>query len=240
VERGVRYDRSALPRVVGAKSELDVTMADSSVEDAASYARRHAGELSDLTPAQRDLLGRVVARRIERGVKIETIARAVAHALPELGQERAHGLGRDEALRALAWERLSALHARGERHVVLSPAADACLACRAAAGVYSIAQAPAIPVAGCAHVGGCRCLYHAPDAASAPHPTGAVMPPSVKPPTESEAPARPWYRPRPPRPHGPRWADEERAHATRQPRRPPSPTGSPSRAGRNRPKRPPR
>lgn len=215
-------------------------MTDSAVEDAASYARRHAGELSGLTPAQRDLLGRVVARRIERGAKIETIARAVAHALPELGEERAQGLGRDEALRALAWERLSALRARGERQVALSPAADACPACRAAAGVYPIAAAPAIPVAGCAHVGGCRCLYRAPDEVPAQHPGAARMPPSVEPPTQTEAPARPWYRPRPPRPHGPRWTDEERTHAARQPLRPPSPTGSPPRVSRDRPRRPPR
>jgi hypothetical protein len=101
---------------------------------------------------------------------------------------------------------------------------------------------PAIPVAGCAHVGGCRCLYRAPDEVPVQHPPGAVTFPSVEPPTQTEAPApaRPWYRPRPPRPHGPRWTDEERAHAAQQPRHPPGPSGSPSRAGRDRPRRPSR
>jgi hypothetical protein len=195
-------------------------MTEPAEHDAASYARRHAGELDKrLTPAQRDLLGRVIAKRIERGAKIETIARAVAHALPELGEERALRLGRDEALRALAWEGLSALRASGAQEVALVPAAGACPACRAAAGRYPIAAAPAIPIAGCAHGGGCRCLYRAPDEAPAP----AVAPPPAEAPAPA-APTRPWYRPRPPRPHGPRWTDEQRAQSGRKPRRPPDGT----------------
>jgi hypothetical protein len=206
-------------------------------EDAASYARWHAGELDQrLSPAQRDLLGRVVARRIERGAKIETIARAVAHALPELGEERAHALGRDEALRALAWERLSGLRVRGEGQVALSPAADACPACRSAAGIYPIADAPAIPVAGCTRVGGCRCLYRAPDETPAPPSVSAAAASRGEPPSETGATDRPWYRPHPPRPHGPRWTDEERSRADRPPRRPP--TGSPPPTGGDRPTRP--
>jgi hypothetical protein len=52
-------------------------MSQSAPHDAASFARAHAGERAqDLSPAQRDLLGRVIAKRIERGMKLETIARA--------------------------------------------------------------------------------------------------------------------------------------------------------------------
>lgn len=191
-------------------------MSGTQPEDAAEFARRHAGELdSSLTPAQRDLLGRVVGKRIERGAKLEMIARAAAHALPELDAERARRLGRDEAMRALAWETLHRLRARGEARAALSAAADACPACRAANGEYAIEAMPAIPVAACTHAGGCRCMYRAAgDVATA---AGATVEPQgmAEAPSAGEGappqPARVWYRPQPPRPHGPRWSEEERA-----------------------------
>jgi hypothetical protein len=191
-------------------------MREAQPQDAAEFARRHAGEWDNsLTPAQRDLLGRVIGKRIERGAKLEMIARAAAHALPELEAERARRLGRDEALRALAWETLHTLRARGETRVAVSAAADACPVCRAAHGAYAIEEAPAIPVVGCTHTGGCRCLYRAvPGEGAMP---GAAT--SAAEDGEPPQPARPWYRPRPPRPHGPRWSEEERA-AEREKRQP--------------------
>jgi len=38
-------------------------------------------------------------------------------------------------------------------------AKDACPACEATAGAYDFDEAPALPVAGCSHPGGCRCRY---------------------------------------------------------------------------------
>lgn len=185
-------------------------------EDAVNYVRRHAGAMeADLTPEQRDLLGRVIAKRLERGVKLELIARAVAHALPELGDARARRLGRDEAIRALAWERLNILREHGESEVALSPAGDACPVCRAAGGAYAIDDVPAIPVAGCVSPQGCRCRYES--GAQFQVPTDVVerqASPDASP-GESGAPARPWYRPHPPRPHGPRWTEEEKQDARR-------------------------
>lgn len=192
--------------------------------DAASFIRRHAGEHEpDLTPAQRDLLGRVIARRIERGIKLGLIARAAATALPELDAARARRLGRDETLRAYAWETLAHLRAGGATNIAISPARDACPACRAAGASYAAGAVPELPIAGCAQVGGCRCRYVAAGDAAASHvPTN---PPSIASastvetePAEAEAPARPWYRPRAPRPHGPRWTNEERAAHRRAPR----------------------
>lgn len=182
--------------------------------DAPSFARAHAGEhAGDLSPAQRDLLGRVIARRIERGMKLETIARAVAHALPELDPARARQLGRDEALRALGWETLATLRTQGLTEVAISPAPDACPACRAAAGRFAITAVAELPVAGCTHAGGCRCVYVVPSAA----PTPSAAPAAVSATDESAAPApdRPWYRKRPPRPHPPRWTEERREAARR-------------------------
>ena len=190
-------------------------------EDAASFARLHAGELDPgLTPEQRDLLGRIIAKRIERGAKLEAIARAVAHGLPALGEQRAMRLGHDEAVRALGWDQLRALRAQGETRVAVSPAADACPACRVAGGVYPIDGAPPIPVPGCTHTSGCRCLYT---------PTQAVQTPEAQTGAQAGEPARdradeqgdkgterPWYRSRPPRPHGPRWTEEQRDAARRQ------------------------
>jgi hypothetical protein len=216
-------------------------MTDPTEHDAATYARRHAGELdASLTPAQRDLLGRVVARRIERGAKLELIARAASHALRELDAERARRLGRDEALRALAWEQLSTLRAHGETHVALSAATDACPICRAMAGIHPIGAVPAIPIASCTRPEGCRCLYRAPsdmpasalsdtaERAQLPEDGGATADPTAG------ASARPWYRPRTPRPHGPRWTEEERARRNR----PRSFGGAPPRRGDSRPRRP--
>jgi hypothetical protein len=172
--------------------------------DAAAYARVHAGEREpDLTPQQRDLLGRVVARRLERGVKLEAIARAAAGALPELETKRAERLGRDTALQAIAWERVRALRLAGVQTIGISPARDACPACRAAYGHYAADAVPELPITACVHPGGCRCVYIA----------GAALPPLESAPSvpeEEGAPARPWYRPRPPRPHGPRWTEEQR------------------------------
>jgi hypothetical protein len=183
-----------------------IAMPEPVAQDAATFARRHAGEHdASLTPEQRDLLGRVIAKRVERGAKLEMIARAVAHALPALGAERALRLGRDEALRALAWEGLARLRAQGDTEVALSPAADACPACWAVAGSYALADAPRIPVPGCTHAGGCRCLYRSVTAAA---PTAAHAELSA---AASGTPPQPWYRPRPPRPHGPRWAADPEA-----------------------------
>lgn len=182
--------------------------------DAASFARIHAGErASDLTPAQRDLLGRVIAKRIERGMKLETIARAVANALPELEPARARRLGRDEALRALNWETLAALRATGQSEVAISPAPDACPHCRAAAGRCAIAAVSELPLDGCTHAGGCRCVYVAADSQL----TEAAAPAATPAPGDVDelARERPWYRKRPPRPHPPRWSDERREAASR-------------------------
>lgn len=198
-------------------------------EDAAEFARRHAGELdSRLTSAQRDLLGRVIAKRIERGAKLEAIERAAVHALPELDAKRVRRLARDEAMRALAWEALRTLRARGETHVALSAAPDACPACRAANGVYAIAEVPALPMAECTHAGGCRCLYRAASeveatASSAGTDERGTPAPGLAQEANPPQPARQWYRPRPPRPHGPRWSEDERAQ------RRPRGTGSPRR-----------
>jgi hypothetical protein len=183
-------------------------------QDASSYARVHAGEHErDLTPAQRDLLGRVIAKRIERGVKLETIGRAVAHALPELDVARARRLGRDEALRALGWETLREMGAQGRMEVALSPVADACPTCYELRGTYPLDAVPVIPVAGCTHLGGCRCAYRlANDDAHVPASTPEAAPPAD---AESPQPERPWYRPRPPRPHPPRWSEERKEAARR-------------------------
>jgi hypothetical protein len=183
--------------------------------DAPSFARARAGEhAGDLSPAQRDLLGRVIAKRIERGMKLETIARAVANALPEIEPARARQLGRDEALRALGWETLTNLRAQGLAEVMIRPAPDACPHCRAAAGHFAIAAVAELPVAGCTHAAGCRCVYAAPTAAPAPDaaPSSAVSAPG-----DAGAPERdrPWYRKRPPRPHPPRWTEERREAARR-------------------------
>jgi hypothetical protein len=196
-------------------------------QDAASFARTHAGErAADLTPAQRDLLGRVIARRIERGMKLETIARAVAHALPEIDPARARRLGRDEALRALAWETLAALRSAGQTTVVIHPAPDACPHCRAAAGHFAIEAVAELPLAGCTHAAGCRCVYAAPEAA----PSQGVTPPAAASEGTDGAPTsreRPWYRKHLPRPHPPRWSEERREAArrarTRQRKKPPRP-----------------
>lgn len=128
--------------------------------DAAQFARRHAGdEDPTLTPAQRDLLGRVIAKRIEQGIAMRLIQRAVAHALPELGVERAHRLARAETMRAFAQEQLAVLRRRGAQQVTVSVAADACPVCQAGAGQYAIDAAPHLPVVACEHASGCRCLY---------------------------------------------------------------------------------
>jgi hypothetical protein len=174
-------------------------------EDAAEYVRRHAGEReSDLTAAQRDLLGRVVAKRLERGAKLEVIAQAAGRAFPELAGARAERLGRDVALQAVAWERLRALRASGVESVGISPAHDACPACRAQHGRYPADAVPQLPLAACTQPQGCRCVYVA----------GAELPaPPPEPPPSTAAdgpPARPWYRPHPPRPHGPRWTEERK------------------------------
>lgn len=203
-------DSTGTGRRVHAEGRV-IAMAEPEAQDAATFARRHAGEHdASLTPEQRDLLGRVIAKRIERGAKLEMIARAVAHALPALDAERALRLGRDEALRALAWDRLATLRARGETEVALSPASDACPTCRAVAGSHALEDAPRIPVVGCTHARGCRCLYRAVTEA-APDAVGGVPRASDgAPDAASGMPPRPWYRPRPPRPHGPRWpADAE-------------------------------
>lgn len=177
--------------------------------DAAAYVRRHAGEReADLTTQQRELLGRVVARRLERGAKLEAIARAASGALPELEAARAERLGRDAALQAIAWAQLQDLRAAGAESIGISPARDACPACHAAYGQYAAGDVPQIPIAACTHPGGCRCVYVA----------GAALPPPPPEPAPSAtekdgAPARPWYRPRPPRPHGPRWTEEQKAAA---------------------------
>lgn len=182
-------------------------------QDAANFARAHAGERAgDLTPAQRDLLGRVIAKRIERGVKLETIARAVAHALPELEPARARQLGRDETLRAINWETLTKLRAQGLAEVAISPAPDACAYCRAAAGHFAMATVAELPLVGCTHASGCRCVYAAPGAA----PTAADAADATAADAIGEPePERPWYRKRPPRPHPPRWSDERREAARR-------------------------
>lgn len=214
---------------------------------AASFIRHHAGEREpDLSSGQRDLLGRVIARRIERGVKIEMIARAVAHALPELDAERARRLGRDETLRARAWEDLARLRDSGVPAIAISAARDACPACRAAAvspfpsggsksgaGPGERSALPTIPIAGCTHPSGCRCRYvAASEAAPAAHPAEAEGAPNTSiitgDETEDRA-TRPWYRPRPPRPHGPRWTEEERAARHR--------SASPPKPARKRPPR---
>jgi hypothetical protein len=173
-------------------------------EDAAEYVRRHAGEReSDLTAEQRDLLGRVVARRLERGEKLEAIARAAAGAFPELESARAERLGRDAALQAIAWEQLRALRAAGVVSIGLSPALDACPACRERYGRYPQDAVPQLPIATCTHPLGCRCVYIASaDLLPLPEP-----PPSAP---EDDLPSRPWYRPRPPRPHPPRWSEERK------------------------------
>jgi hypothetical protein len=183
-------------------------------QDAASFARAHAGEReADLTPAQRDLLGRVIARRIERGMKLETIARAVTHALPELDPARARRLGRDEALRALAWETLAALRNAGQTTVAIHPAPDACPQCRAAAGRFAIEAVAELPLAGCTHAAGCRCVYAAPEAAPALDAMTAAASEGAD--DASSSRGRPWYRKRPPRPHPPRWSEERREAARR-------------------------
>lgn len=183
--------------------------------DAASFARTHAGErAADLTPAQRDLLGRVIARRIGRGMKLEAIARAAANALPELEPTRARRLGRDEALRALAWETLAALRAQGHSTVAISPAPGACPHCRAAAGRFAIDAIAELPLAGCTHAAGCRCVYIALGAAPASEAvpvTGAGEDGALAAPERE----RPWYRKRAPRPHPPRWSEERREAARR-------------------------
>jgi hypothetical protein len=205
-------------------------MSDPESGDAASYARQHAGERDALlSPAQRDLLGRVIARRIERGAKLDAIARAVAHALPELDPAGARRLGRDETLRALAWEGLSRLRAAGAPQVALSPARDACPACVAAGGVYAISDAPTIPVVGCTHGSGCRCRYEAVEAGGMARPSATEPGATPVPATQGEVPQRPWYRPHAPRPHPPRWTEEERA--ARQTIRPTQPV-RPARAPR--------
>jgi hypothetical protein len=198
--------------------------------DAAAYVRRHAGEReADLTAEQRDLLGRVVARRLERGAKLEAIARAAGGALPEVETARAERLGRDAALQAIAWEQLRALRAAGVEAIGISPARDACAACRAAYGQYAAGELPEIPIASCTHAHGCRCIYVA----------GTALPPPPAEPVpstsgEGGAPARPWYRPRPPRPHGPRWTEEQREAARRR-----RPQGGGKRHGKSaRPTRP--
>jgi hypothetical protein len=184
--------------------------------DAASFARTHAGERAeDLTPTQRDLLGRVIARRIARGMKLETIARAVANALPELDPARARRLGRDEALRAVEWELLATLRRAGQIEVVIRPASDACPHCRATAGRFAIDAVAELPLPGCTHATGCRCVYAAPDAAPA---LGATPLTGASEGAEGAAPQRqerPWYRKRPPRPHPPRWSEERREAARR-------------------------
>jgi hypothetical protein len=128
--------------------------------DAAQFARRHAGEEEpDLTAAQRDLLGRILAKRIEQGSKMRLIERAAATGLPELGEERARRLARDETMRAFAHERLAILRRQGAVRVTISAAQDACDTCREHAQAYGIEQAPRLPIRGCTRPGGCRCLY---------------------------------------------------------------------------------
>lgn len=224
-----------------ARAELRViAVTEPEAQDAAAFARRHAGEQHPgLSPQQRDLLGRVIARRIERGAKLETIARAVAHALPALGEARARRLGRDEALRALAWEQLRTLRARGETRVTLSAAANACPSCQTVAGLYALVDAPPIPVPGCTHTGGCRCLYRsavtatpdatdAPRSATRPEKRGASGSGSGSPEATLDTPLRPWYRPHPPRPHGPRWPTDP-ATGGKLPPRAVEPDGGPRR-----------
>lgn len=191
------------PITTGARSSPD--------DDAVGFVRRHAGEHEpDLTATQRALLGRVIARRLAQGAKLEAIARAAAGALPELGADRAGRLARDEALRALAHECLAELRASGATTVAFRPARDACPACRAAAGVYALAAAPKIPVPDCMYAHGCRCLYAAATSGADPDArAGDRMPSGVleaePDTTQAKANDRPWYRPRAPRPHGPRW-----------------------------------
>jgi hypothetical protein len=198
-------------------------MGTDELSDAAEHARRHAGEHeADLSPEQRALLGRVVARRLERGAKLAAIARAAAGAFPELATARAERLGRDAALEAIAWEQLRALRAGDAPSIGVSPASGACPACRAAYGQYPADDVPRIPITACTHPQGCRCVYVA----------AAELPPPPEPeaePADGAAPARPWYRPRPPRPHGPRWS-EERKEAVARPR---SAQGNSKERGRN-------
>jgi hypothetical protein len=175
--------------------------------NAAAYARRHAGERdAELSDEQRDLLGRVVAKRMERGDKLTAIARAAAGALLGVETARAERLGRDAALQAIAWEQLRDLRHAGTETIGISPTHDACPACRASHGEYAASDAPPIPIAGCSHPLGCRCIYVA----------GAELPPLAEPETSEEhdgKPTRPWYRPRPPRPHPPRWSEERKEAA---------------------------
>jgi hypothetical protein len=216
---------------------------DEARPDAATFIRHHAGEREpDLTAAQCDLLGRVIARRIARGAKIELIARAAETALPELGAARARRLGRDETLRARAWEDATRLRASGVTEIAISAAPGACPACRAASGFPPRAgkgSLLSIPITGCTHPAGCRCRYLAANdahpALAAPltaeplAPIGVPGTPSIEEtasgsplPHTGEGPeeeaTRPWYRPHPPRPHGPRWSEAERT--ARRPTRP--------------------
>ncbi len=128
--------------------------------DAPAFARRHAGEEeTDLTATQRNLLGRVVAKRLEQGISIRLIERAVARALPHLDVERAHWLARYETLRAITHEQLADLHRSNATRVLVSAAAGACEACTSRAGVYAIAEVPSLPHRACLREGGCRCVY---------------------------------------------------------------------------------
>jgi len=43
--------------------------------------------------------------------------------------------------------------------VKVAVSGDACPACRQAQATYAKEQAPALPVEGCSHGGGCRCFY---------------------------------------------------------------------------------
>lgn len=43
--------------------------------------------------------------------------------------------------------------------VRVSVSKDSCPTCRQYEGVYSKADVPALPIAGCSHPGGCRCQY---------------------------------------------------------------------------------
>ena len=131
-------------------------------DDAATFARLHAGALEpDLTADQRDLLGRVIAKRIEQGAKLQAIARAAGRALAELGAERAQRLGRDETMRAYSHERLALLRAEGAERISVSAAADACPVCQEAAGAYPLATLPPLPHRACQRPTGCRCVYRA-------------------------------------------------------------------------------
>jgi hypothetical protein len=136
-------------------------------------------------------------------------------------------------LRALAHERLADLRAGGATSVAVRPAADACPVCRAAAGVYVLDALPAIPTAGCGDPRGCRCLYEPAPAGEQPATLAAAAPPpantldAAPDTTAGETRERPWYRPRAPRPHGPRW---ERDLATGTAVPPPPPARPPRRA----------